>query len=111
MASTVANHGYPVDIVTLLVFDKREESVKLLCINRDTMVEMPRLNEQDRVTGTRVAQMALSHAYGYGLEDSCVNTRTAVSDLLYGVYIDYYFAMNMDAVAILNDSVGGATVM
>ena len=110
VASTEPNHGYPVDMVTLLVFDEREENVKLLCINRDTMVEMPRLDEKGRVTGTRVAQLALSHSYGYGLEDSCVNTRTAVSNLLYDLYVDYYLAMNMDAVAILNDLVGGVTV-
>ena len=104
------NHGNAVDMVTLLVFDEKDQSMHLLCINRDTMVEMPRLNEHGKQTGTRVAQLALSHTYGHGIEDSCVNTRTAVSTLLHGLTIDYYFAMNMDAVAILNDAVGGVTV-
>lgn len=104
------NHGNAVDMVTLLVFDEKDQSMHLLCINRDTMVEMPRLNEHGKQTGTRVAQLALSHTYGHSVEDSCVNTRTAVSNLLHGLTIDYYFAMNMDAVAILNDAVGGVTV-
>ena len=104
------NHGNAVDMITLMVFDERDEVVNLLCINRDTMVEMPRLNEYGRVTGWRVAQLALSHTYGNGLEDSCVNTRTAVSNLLRGLPVDYYFSMNMDAVSILNDAVGGVAV-
>jgi anionic cell wall polymer biosynthesis LytR-Cps2A-Psr (LCP) family protein len=34
----------------------------------------------------------------------------AISDYLYGITIDHYVAMNMDAIAILNDAVGGVTV-
>ena len=70
VASEEPNHGNAVDMITLLVFDEQEEIVNLLAINRDTMVEMPRLNEFGRETGTRFAQLALSHTYGHGVEDS-----------------------------------------
>jgi anionic cell wall polymer biosynthesis LytR-Cps2A-Psr (LCP) family protein len=33
-----------------------------------------------------------------------------VSNFLYGVQIDYYVSMNMDAISMLNDAVGGVTV-
>lgn len=104
------NHGNAVDMVTLLVFDEKDKTISLLCLNRDTMVEMPRLNEFGRETGTRVAQLALSHTYGRGMEDSCNNTKKAVSNLLHRITIDHYFAMNLDAISILNDAVGGVTV-
>lgn len=104
------NHGCAVDMATLLVFDEKDETCTLLCLNRDTMVEMPRLNEHGRVTGTRVAQLALSHTYGRGMADSCQNTAETISNLFHGITIDHYFAMNMDAVSILNDAVGGVTV-
>jgi len=52
----------------------------------------------------------LAHTYGSGFEDSCENTKVAVSDFLNGIHIDYYLAMNMDAVQVLNDAVGGVTV-
>lgn len=109
-ANEAVNRSRPVDMVTLLIFDEEKQSCNLLCINRDTMVEMPKLNRHGKVTGTQVAQLALSHTFGYGMEDSCVNTRTTISNLLYGLQIDYYLAMTMDAVAVLNDSVGGVTV-
>jgi anionic cell wall polymer biosynthesis LytR-Cps2A-Psr (LCP) family protein len=74
------------------------------------MVTMPVLGIGGKPAGTQRAQLALSHTQGSGLEDSCENTRTTVSELLYGLQIDYYFSMNMDAIAILNDAVGGVTV-
>ena len=33
-----------------------------------------------------------------------------MSEFLYGIDIDYYVSMNMDAIGILNDAVGGVTV-
>jgi anionic cell wall polymer biosynthesis LytR-Cps2A-Psr (LCP) family protein len=55
-------------------------------------------------------QLALSYTYGEGLEDSCENAKKAISDLLNGISIDHYVAMSMDAIALINDGVGGVTV-
>jgi len=44
------------------------------------------------------------------MEDSCENVRKAVSGLLHDIRIDYYVSMNMDAVSILTDAVGGVEV-
>ena len=98
------------DYIMLLVFDERNENIRILNLNPDTMVQMPILGVDGRPAGTNYGQLALSHTYGVGLEDSCENTRKTVSDLLYGVNIDYYLSINMDALPILNDSVGGVTV-
>lgn len=103
------NHG-AADALVLLVFDEQEEVCHVLHLNRDTMVEMPVLGVGGKQAGTLYGQLALSHTYGSGLHDSCANTVQAVSDLLYGNRIDHYVAMNMDAIAILNDAVGGVTV-
>ena len=104
------NNPGAADTVVLLIFDEAQEACTVLALNRDTMVEMPVLGLGGKQAGTYYGQLALSHTYGSGLEDSCENTRQAVSDLLYGLYIDYYVAMNMDAIAIVNDAVGGVTV-
>lgn len=104
------NNSGACDMVALLVFDNAEKNCRALCFNRDTMVEMPVLGIGGRRAGTYYGQLALSHTYGSGLADSCENTRQTVSDLLYGITIDYYVSANMDAISILNDSVGGVTV-
>ena len=98
------------DMDMLLIFDETEEVCNILHLNRDTMLTMPVLGLGGRQAGTLFGQLALAHTYGSGLEDSCENTRQAISDFLYGLRIDYYVAMNMDAISLLNDAVGGVTV-
>lgn len=98
------------DAVILLVLDETNETYTILSLNRDTMLKMPVLGLGGKQAGTFYGQLALAHTYGEGLEDSCENTKNTVSDLLYGINIDYYVSMNMDAIAIINDAVGGVTV-
>ena len=103
------NHGES-DAVILLILDQKEESYTVLCLNRDTMLDMPVLGIGGKRAGPFHGQLALSHTYGDGLEESCENTRQTVSDFLNGITIDHYVAMNMDAIGIVNDAVGGVTV-
>ena len=98
------------DMNMVLIFDEVNEICNVLHINRDTMLEMPVLGIGGRPAGTYYGQLALAHTYGTGLEDSCENVRKTISDFLYGVELDYYVAMHMDAIGILNDAVGGVTV-
>ena len=98
------------DVNYVLMFDEAEEAFQVLSLNRDTMVSMPVLGLGGKRAGTQVAQLALSHTYGDGMESSCENTRETVSKLLKGTVIDYYIAFNMDAIGILTDAVGGVTV-
>ena len=104
------NNDGEADVVSLIIFDELEECCTVLNLNRDSMVDMPVLGVGGRKAGTAYQQLALSHTYGSGLEDSCENTKETVSKLLNNIYIDYYIAANMDAIAIANDAVGGVTV-
>lgn len=98
------------DMVALAVFDEVDQTYSVLVLNRDTMMDIPTLGLGGKPAGTIYGQLALSHTYGSGLEDSCENTVKAVSDFLSGLTVDYYVAMNMDGISILNDAVGGVTV-
>lgn len=104
------NNSGEADMVSLLILDHQNETINLLSLNRDTMMDIQVLGLGGRPAGTIYGQLALAHTYGSGLEDSCVNLRQTVSDFLYGVQIDHYVVMNMDAIGILNDAVGGVTV-
>jgi len=98
------------DMVALLVFDDVREVCDVLYLNRDTMLEIPVLGIGGKQAGTIFGQLALSHTYGSGLEDSCENVKNTLEAFLPGLTIDYYVSMHMDAISILNDSVGGVTV-
>ena len=98
------------DVVALLVFNEESETFSVININRDAMVNMPVLGLGGKKAGTAYQQLALAHTYGTGLEDSCENTKETVSALINNVYIDYYVAVNMSAISIVNDAVDGVTV-
>ena len=98
------------DMVAALILDQTDETYTILSLNRDMMLPMPVLGIGGKRAGSFYGQLALSHTYGSGLADSAENTRQTVSDLLYGITIDHYVAMNMDAIGILNDAVGGVKI-
>ena len=98
------------DLVMLLIFDEEAKDYSILYLNRDTMLTMPVLGIDGRPAGNNFGQLALAHTFGNGLERSCENVKKTVSDFLYGLQIDYYVSMNMDAIATMNDAVGGVKV-
>lgn len=102
--------GGQADVQLLLVVDNTNQTWQVLQINRDSMVEVQVLGMTGEVLQTQTAQIATAHAYGDGTERSCRNAVAAVSNMLGGKTIDGYVALNMDAVAILNDMVGGVPV-
>lgn len=97
------------DFLLLLVIDHNTKTCSAVHINRDTLAEITVLGIGGKKVGTITAQLALSHTYGSGGNDSGRNTARAVSKLL-GVTIDNYATLTMDAVASLNDLVGGVTL-
>lgn len=50
--------------------------------------------------------LGLAYAFGDGKETSCQYMVDAVSNLFYGIPINSYVALNMEAVEQLNDAVG-----
>ncbi len=98
------------DVDLVVIFDDAKKTFSILNLNRDTMLPVQMLGLGGKKAGSAIGQLALAHTYGSGLEDSAVNTRETVSSFLKGIQIDYYLAVNMDAISILNDAVGGVTV-
>lgn len=99
------------DFLMLLVLDRERNVCKVLPLNRDTMTQINAMGMAGESIGSFTGQLALAHTYGSGGVDSGYNTVQAVSDLLYGVEIDHFVTLTMDAVAVLNDLVGGVTVL
>ncbi len=98
------------DSIMLLIFDETNQECSVLYLNRDTMLEMDVLGVKGEYAGTYYGQLALAHTYGNGLTESCENVKNTIANYLHGLTIDYYVAMNMDAIPILNNAVGGVTV-
>lgn len=98
------------DFNLLLVIDRKTGDCQALQLNRDTMCQITELGVAGDAVQRTTAQLALAHTYGSGSSDSCINQKKAVSELLYGMTIDHYVALSMDAVPVINDAVGGVAV-
>lgn len=101
------------DFLLVVAVDKNKHTCTFLHINRDTMMQIPKLDVRGKkyyAYDDGYEQIALAHTYGNGGKPSCENTVLAVSDLLYGLHIDRYIALQMKDVVTLNDYFGGVTV-
>lgn len=103
-------NGGQADFLRLVVIDPERRKITQLEIDRDTMTPITVLGVLGNRSGVRTAQISLSHGFGNGGEESCELTAEAVSNLLYDTPVDFYMAMNLDGISVLNDSVGGITV-
>lgn len=106
-----AADGGQADALFLVVADRRKKEIRLVGINRDTMVGINAYGAYGEGTdGSAKAQIAVQHGFGDGRELSCELTRDAVSGLFYNLPIHGYAAVNMDAIPVINDAVGGVTL-
>ena len=74
------------------------------------MTEIPVFDAKGSYIGENINHLGLAYAFGDGRETSCQYMVDAVSKLFYGIPINGYAAVNMSAIAVLNDAVGGVTV-
>lgn len=98
------------DAMFLIVADSENESVSVISINRNTMTKIETLDKTGTKKGEITAQICVQHGYGDGRHYSCDRSVNAVSNLFYNLPISGYLSLNMDAMPILNDAVGGVQV-
>ncbi len=98
------------DAMFLLVADDRNKTLSVIAINRNTMTNVKVYDEDGEYVNTARLQICLQHGYGDGMRVSCLRSVDAVSELFYNLPISGYLSMNMDALPIINDEIGGVTV-
>lgn len=102
--------GGQADALFLAVVDSTDKSIKIVGINRNSMTDIKIYNEEGNYVDTVKAQIAVQHGFGNGMEESCEYQKEAVEKLFYGLPIHGYAAINMSAIATINDAVGGVEV-
>lgn len=106
----VSGESGQADSIFLLVLNERKNQVKIIGMSRDTMTEIKTFDYKGNYVGDSENHLGLAYAFGDGKETSCQYMVDAVSKLFYGIPINSYVALNMEAIAQLNDAVGGVTV-
>ncbi len=103
-------NGGQSDALFLVVFNPDDKSVKIICINRNTMTDVDIYDKNDKYVRTVSAPIAIQHGFGDGTEESCERQKMAVSKLFYLLPIHGYAAINMSAINEINDAVRGVDV-
>ncbi len=98
------------DAIYLFTFNVVTDEMKILCLNRDTMTDISRYDVEGNYIDTKKTQLCLAYAFGDGKKTSAENEKTAVQRLIYNIPLYTYYAIDLSAIKILNDDVGGVPV-
>lgn len=102
--------GGQADAIYMIAIDTNTGKTTVIAIPRDVVTDIGVYSPEGEYLRTEKHQICLAYAYGDGRKTSCTNTVTAVSRLFYQLPINTYFAFDINAIASLNDAVGGVTV-
>lgn len=94
----------------LAVLDTKNKKMELIGISRDTMTDIAIYDSNGEYMRTVKEHLAIQFAYGDGAARSCEMMVETVSNLMYGLPIHGYCALNWDGIAVLNDAIGGVEV-
>jgi polyisoprenyl-teichoic acid--peptidoglycan teichoic acid transferase len=83
------------DTIMVATFNPKDQTMKLVSIPRDTLVDIPGYEENK-----------INHSFSYGGKELVIDT---VEDFL-DIPIDYYVTVNFDGFKNIIDEVGGVTV-
>ena len=104
------DHGEMADFLMLMIINRTQNSYGFIPLNRDTIMDVPMLDDKGEYIGTYPEQLCIAHWYGRNSEERNENTVFAVSNLLGGLEIDGYYAINMDDIGAFNNAIGGVMV-
>ena len=102
-------HSSQADVIYVYAIDHKNKTYQCIQINRDTMTMVKQVMGigEDKEANM---QICLSHSYGKTEQARCLNTVDAVEGLLFEMPIDHYISLNMTAISVLNEQVGGVTI-
>ena len=106
----VAGEQGQADTIFVAALDSGTGELTLINISRDSMVDVDLYNTEGEYAGVEEMQICLAYGYGDGRAKSCENTARSVSRLLYGIPMDAYASLDIPAISVLNDAVGGVPV-
>lgn len=99
------------DVIIMVAFDTKYNKITMINIPRDLMTDVPVYTPSGVYTSTKRQQICLAYAYGDGKEKSCENTVIAVERLFYNMPVKTYYAMDIEGIVPINDSIGGVDVV
>lgn len=98
------------DAIYLLAIDSATNRVSVISLSRDMITDIDVYSEEGNFIDTEKMQLSYAYSFAGGGKNGSENTAAAVSKIFFGLPVKNYFAMDMDALMTLNDSIGGVTL-
>lgn len=98
------------DHMSLLIFDRKNNEVKILAIPRETITEIKVYNDEGEYMGVSDSFLGLAYPNGYHANRAAINALEATSNLLNNIPIIYYAVSNMNIFPILPEIVGDVDI-
>ena len=98
------------DTVMVVALNTDTGEARGIVIPRDSMVAVDTYSNGS-FAGQVTEQLCLQFAYGTDGDNSSQLTAAAASRVLDNIPVDYYYTLNIEGVAPINDSIGGVTLV
>lgn len=98
------------DTVMVVALNTDTGEARGIVIPRDSMVAVDTYSNGS-FAGQVTEQLCLQFAYGTDGDNSSALTAAAASRVLDNIPVDYYYTLNIEGVAPINDSIGGVTLV
>lgn len=98
------------DTVMVAALNTDTGEARGIVIPRDSMVAVDTYSNGS-FAGQVTEQLCLQFAYGTDGDNSSALTAAAASRVLDNIPVDYYYTLNIEGVAPINDSIGGVTLV
>lgn len=98
------------DAIYILAIDADTGRTTILGVSRDTMTDVNLYSSEGRFIDTEQLQLSYAYSYGTGEVSGGENTNTSLSRMFFGLPLENYFALDLDALVTLNDAIGGVTL-
>lgn len=98
------------DAIYIFTYDIETGKCCLIPVSRETMTDVAIYTPDEELMGYDNMQLCLAYAYGDGKKTSCENTLASLSRVFYNIPFNNVVSLNWDAIAPLNDVVGGVSL-
>ena len=98
------------DSINIVAIDTVSGKLSVISVSRDTMADIDLYSSEGDYIDTERMQLAYAYSFGNNTVTGGTNTANALTKLFYGLPINAYFALNMDALTTINDAIGGVTL-
>lgn len=99
------------DALQLYSLNRRDKTITVLSINRDTMTPIHLYDVSHNSLGWKKQHLALSYAYGANAKNGALLTCEAVSKMLFQIPVNKFIAIDLDQLDQIQDVVGSLSVV